>query len=924
VIPPRYALDDRAVAAIVAELRALATAEYVPGLSQPGPGPPTPVPWSDILFPGGQLQVAEPSGALLHAFAELYPGLLQHLSVLPERALTDWLERRLGIARLAVVPDTVVAVPKPDPKRLPVLVPPGTALRGGRDAAGNERRYVTTETLTVLGVEVLDIRSYRRAGESVAESRGTWTNRSSPFDPFPLGVEVPHYADIATNVIAFEGGSLNVRLQFEGATHPLPPGLRWWHSTKDGLVKAHATAQSGEVADVQLAGSCAPLKDDPAGLPFIRVALPEPPYPQDAFDLSFTGVTAEVVVRETVKPDAGFYNDGIVDITKEFQPFGPVAKRGDSFYIQSEEAFSKPLRTLSVTLDVLGDGQMYEVAWGGGYPQFIKVAIKAYEEESKSTVEPFFIGGTKDTGAARVAWQRYNGTAWDEFYWTDDVLRSIDPGGLAPLPPAIPDGPKPYSRPVQVGGVTGRMVRAFLDRGDFGWTDYQNRIARFAAQAAITDGNPQPSDLIAPDPPIVSTVTLAYTTWPAKVMRVRSVDGWVTRDHQPGDLLFFLPPTASPSIDAAGEIGIGLGLAEPALGSAVSLFVDIDPATACTTSSVTPETAWEYWTQTQGWRPLDVVDGTSGLRQAGLVRFVASLDWASGSPEFSADAGRWVRIVTNLPERFGTIRSIVPDAVVAEYRSQLPDPGTDPAPETALGALELKGLMAPITGIKTFSNPLPGTVGRGPEPDGRYVRRAAERIRHRNRAVQAWDYEAIVSSEFPEVATVRCLPHTNASDDDVTGSVGLVIVPWSHEPQPAPSVSLAERILAALDGQTPVHASPVVLCPLYQGVSVEAKAVLRPGYNAPESKRTLGAAIDEYLHPGADAPFGRELFASTLVRFLESRPEVDHVTTFLLVADPCPTGATGAPCVVERVSVDPCRGLIASTGKHLLTLTEQL
>ena len=921
---PRYALDDRTAAEIVAELRALATSEAVPGLSQPGPGPATPVPWSDVLFPGGELQVAEPSGALLHAVGELYPGLLRHLSTLPDRALVDWLERRLGIARLPVVPDTVVAVPKPDPKRLPVVVAAGTALRGGRDAAGNERRYATTETLTVLGTEVLDVRSYRREAGSVPESTGEWTDQARPFEPFAGGTLVPHYADIYTDLIAFEGGGLNVRLRFDGATGDLPAGLRWWHSTQDGLVEAHTTAQTREVADVQLTGSCAPLKDDPLGVPFIRVALAEPPYPQSAFSLSFTRVTAEVVVRSAVKPDAGFYNDGLVDITKEFQPFGPVAKRGDSFYVHSEEAFGKPLRTLKVSLDVLGDGQMYEVAWGGGYPNFIKVAIQAYQEESKSTVESYFIGGTKDTGEARVLWQRYNGTAWEEFDRSDDVLTSIDASELSPLPPAPPGGAKPYSRPVEVGGVSGRMVRAFLDRGDFGWTEYQNRIARFAAQAAKTGGNPQPSDLIPPDPPIVSTITLGYTTWPANVTRVRSVDGWATHDHEPGDRLFHLPPTPSPSIDAEGEIGVGLGIAETALGSVVSLFVEVDPASACTTSSVVPETAWEYWTETQGWRPLDVIDGTSGLRQAGLVRFVAALDWAPMCPEFSSDRGRWVRIVTNLPDRLGIVRAIVADAVTAEYRSQLQEPASDPTPEVPLNARELKGLLAPIAGIKTFSNPLPGSVGRGPEPDPRYVRRAAERVRHRNRAVQAWDYEAIVSAEFPEVATVRCLPHTNASDDDVPGSVGLVVVPWSADPQPSPSVALAERILAALRGRTPVHASPVVLCPLYQGVSVEAKIDLRPGYSATESKRTLGAAIDDYLHPAANAPFGRELFASTLVRVLESRPEVDHVTTFLLIADPCPTGATGEPCTVERVTVDPCRGLVASAGKHFLTLTEQL
>ena len=100
--------------------------------------------------------------------------------------------------------------------------------------------------------------------------------------------------------------------------------------------------------------------------------------------------------------------------------------------------------------------------------------------------------------------------------------------------------------------------------------------------------------------------------------------------------------------------------------------------------------------------------------------------------------------------------------------------------------------------------------------------------------------------------------------------------------------------------------------------------VLRPGYSASEAKRTLVAAIDGYLHPAADAPFGRELFASTLVRFLESRPEVDHVTDFVLLEDPVPDERNGDPCRVERVTVDPCRGLVASAGSHELDLTEQL
>ena len=360
-------------------------------------------------------------------------------------------------------------------------------------------------------------------------------------------------------------------------------------------------------------------------------------------------------MRSAVKPDAGFYNDGLVDITKEFQPFGPVAKRGDSFYVHSEEAFGKPLRTLKVSLDVLGDGQMYEVAWGGGYPNFIKVAIQAYQEESKSTVESYFIGGTKDTGEARVLWQRYNGTAWEEFDRSDDVLTSIDASELSPPSTRAPGGAKPYSRPVEVGGVSGRMVRAFLDRGDFGWTEYQNgsrgsrrRRPRRRQPATLRSDPAGSADRFDHHP------------------RLHDLAG--ERDAGPFGRRLGDPrprarrPPVLPSADALavdrceGEIGIGLGIAETALGSVVSLFVEVDPASACTTSSVVPETAWEYWTETQGWRPLDVIDGTSGLRQAGLVRFVAALDWAPMCPEFSSDAGRWVRIVTNLPDRLGIVR----------------------------------------------------------------------------------------------------------------------------------------------------------------------------------------------------------------------------------------------------------------------------
>ena len=236
--------------------------------------------------------------------------------------------------------------------------------------------------------------------------------------------------------------------------------------------------------------------------------------------------------------------------------------------------------------------------------------------------------------------------------------------------------------------------------------------------------------------------------------------------------------------------------------------------------------------------------------------------------------------MTDQPDRLGAIRAIVADAVTAEYRSLLPTRAATQRRRSALAARELKGLLAPIAGIKKLTEPARrDTWVADPSRTSAYVARAAERVRHRNRAVQAWDYEAIVSAEFPEVATVRCLPaHRQRRRRRCPASVGLVVVPWSDEPQPSRASSLAERILAALTRPHAGPRRPVVLCPLYQGVSV-------PSADRPPSRVQRGRVEADtrvrrsttYLHPGADAPFGRELFASTLVRFLESRPEVDHV-----------------------------------------------
>ena len=126
--------------------------------------------WYDSLFepgPDGLDTVSlpdQPDRALLAAMAAEYAELDAHVALLSDRTQVAWLRDILGIPRLPVVPDRVVAHVTADPKLAPALVPRGTALRGGKDAFGNERRYLTLDALTAHGAALAGVRALTPGG----------------------------------------------------------------------------------------------------------------------------------------------------------------------------------------------------------------------------------------------------------------------------------------------------------------------------------------------------------------------------------------------------------------------------------------------------------------------------------------------------------------------------------------------------------------------------------------------------------------------------------------------------------------------------------------------------------------------------------------------------------------------------------------
>jgi len=863
------------------------------------------VSWRDALFePGADgwalSRPSDPDRALLAALTDELVRLDSHAGTVPERLHVEWLESILSIPRLPVVPDKVVVAATIEPKLAPAVVPRGTLLRGGKDAFGNERRYRTSDALTAFGAGLAGVRVLVPGGDAgqpgLAFEAPDFPIVPPAEDEVMLEPAASHRLRIADPMLVFSAGRLAVELEFVGATDAAVTALcertQWRYTKADGTPggPVGATA-SGTKATLALDDGCI---DPGGGDPWIEASLTAGQ--EVPVSLSFTDVNV-VASRTDLVPDGAFANEGAVPHTKEFEPFGITAKVGDAFYVRCDEALSKPLAELSVSLQEFPAPAGPDIApWSETAGIMAYFAYLALMLEYYATMTAQILAGTY-TGPT-FQWQVFRRGSWTEVSDEFGALtaRQLEVNGQG-------------SDLTVVGGQNGRFVRAQLLNNDLGWRQYQQDLADFAT-AAATGGGTMPDPL---EPKLFNALRVAYKTSKHSATRVESWSGWRHNVKASGAWSPFRKNVNG--LGASGMVAIGVILPTAAAGSSLSVYVDLVSPSPCG-SSDDAVTDWEWW-DGAAWQRLLVADGTNRMRESGLVRFVVPDGWAEGCADVTADAGRWFRFITNGPKRIGEIRNAIPDAVVAEFVSTAADPQSDPSSETALPTGTIKGTFSPITGVKKMTN-LASVRGRGPEIDETYLVRASAHVRHRGRAIAAWDYERIITTSFPEIAAVQCLPHTDSSGARSPGHVGIVLLPdqWDR-PAPRASVSLAGRVRDTLKGLTASAVHTAILCPEYKGVRVDATITLRRGIAAITGKAAVLQAIETFLHPLGTMPvrWGQTLYASSVIAMLERLPEVDLVENFQLR-----TGAT----LTEEVDVERCRGLYCSSGDHQLSVKETL
>ena len=177
--------------------------------------------------------------------------------------------------------------------------------------------------------------------------------------------------------------------------------------------------------------------------------------------------------------------------------------------------------------------------------------------------------------------------------------------------------------------------------------------------------------------------------------------------------------------------------------------------------------------------------------------------------------------------------------------------------------------------------------------------RGAERLRHKARAITAWDYERLLLDAFPAVYKVKCFAHHRATLGDgnglhhrrltsLPGHVLLVVVPYPHAGELFSSTEGPRLDAASLDAMrryiqdcAPAGASVLVRNAAYERVQVRCSLQLAAGSHPGATLRRLNQAIVEYLSPwhatGLGADFNWRVRGDALEAFLRAQPSVAAV-----------------------------------------------
>jgi hypothetical protein len=237
-------------------------------------------------------------------------------------------------------------------------------------------------------------------------------------------------------------------------------------------------------------------------------------------------------------------------------------------------------------------------------------------------------------------------------------------------------------------------------------------------------------------------------------------------------------------------------------------------------------------------------------------------------------------------ERFCSLYSVFAQALRVTWRA---DRGAKP--QAVMPAMRITRSREHIPGIDSIYQIRRSFDGKSAETTQQFRVRAAERLRHKQRALTAADYEQLILERFPQVYKVKCFPNLCVDEDPARrlrpGHILIVAIPYlSRGGHVNQKPTLSGYLVHEIEDYVRRYATPDAVIrvanPVYEEIQVRCTVKLNSQLNTGRLSEQINQALCDYLSPwngkGINQHFGWTLRQHDVVSFLLDLGFVDEVT----------------------------------------------
>ncbi len=343
-----------------------------------------------------------------------------------------------------------------------------------------------------------------------------------------------------------------------------------------------------------------------------------------------------------------------------------------------------------------------------------------------------------------------------------------------------------------------------------------------------------------------------------------------------------------PDFDVEGSLLLGLNHVNAP--QVITMLFELAEGVGISSEEQRPEIEWSYLVDDE-WKILSrgkvLRDDTENFIKTGIISIELPFDIKKGNSILDADL-YWLRVSViqniNASARLNTICTQVLTATwefVHEEQAFL---------KKKLPAFTISNSEENIQGIQSITQPMPSFGGIPAEEDRSFYVRVSERLRHKQRAITAWDYERLILEKFPQVYKATCLPNMTSNNLQASGSVLIIVTPRINiENQQNLEPQVSSEVLYEIKSYMQQFVSPFVKLeirnPSYEKVKIICDVKLTRGYNYLQQ---LNEDINTYLTASMignrkTVELGGRINSSDILSFMRTLNYIDFITKFSML-----------------------------------------